>query len=370
MARKREEANFETLIEWLESSDWEQRFRATEGLGKIKDPRGIKPLIKALSDTDEYVREGAAWALGEIRAKEVLKPLLQAFDDKDKYVREGAVAAVGKLKDPDAVEPLVRVLREGDESMRRAAETALAGLGPLATEAATALLDDQDWDVRWRAVRILAETKDKRAVDPLIRAMKDENKYVREAAVLALAVSDGDPLAAITVSVAAPPRAGRIEPVSCSAASAVAGGLRYVHTASDQSDDRIVLAVSDGVNPPVLVAAEVAVRLRPDRLSIVSDPLLEAVRGATTAHAITTLPAGAVLALRPYGAPLPPPPAGVTLASGRLLLDWSRIPPDAAWIALAIEATTGDAAVPAGRRTAVQRMVVRVRAAAAAGTAN
>lgn len=192
-----------------------------------------------------------------------------------------------------------------------------------------------------------------------------------KSAALVLAIVDQGGLDKVTVSVAAPaPLAGRVEPASCRGDVAVAGGLRYLHTANDLSDDRIVLAVDDHVNPPVLVAAAVAVRLRPDRLSILSDPLLEVVRGAPIAHRLATLPAAATLQLVDYGDPLPKLPAGVTLAAGVLSIDWKDIPAGTAWIGLAVEATTGDTSIPPGSRSARQAMLIHVREPAPTGTAD
>ena len=188
---------------------------------------------------------------------------------------------------------------------------------------------------------------------------------------LDISLADNDGLAALTVSVIAPlPGGGSIEPASCSGTVAAAGGMRYIHGASDLSDDRITLAVSDGRSAPVIASTTVAIRVRPDRLSIISDPLLEAVRGQTTGLDLATVPAGASLALAAYGAPLPPRPAGVSLSGSRLVLDWAQIPAGTSWIALAVEASTTDTAIPAGRRTARQRMLVRVRDPLPAGSAN
>lgn len=189
---------------------------------------------------------------------------------------------------------------------------------------------------------------------------------------LVISLADSDGLAALTVSAVAPlPGGGRIEPASCSGTVAASGGMRYVHTASDLSDDRITLAVSDGRSAAVIASTTVAIRVRPDRLSIISDPLLEAVRGVTTGLDLAIVPSGASLSLADYGAPLPPrPAAGVTLSGSRLALDWALIPADTAWLAFAIEAVTTDTAIPSDRRSARQRMLVRVRNPLPAGSAN
>jgi HEAT repeat protein len=118
--------------------------------------------------------------------------LIAAIKDKDKYVRESAATSLGDLGDKRALRPLIQALRGGDESMRRTAEKALLSLGEAVIEELVGLLQDADWDVRWRAVHVLGATRNKAACDPLIARLRDENRYVREAAAIALGeIADG-----------------------------------------------------------------------------------------------------------------------------------------------------------------------------------
>ncbi|MGZ7119891.1 MAG: HEAT repeat domain-containing protein, partial [Methanobacterium sp.] len=48
-------------------------------------------------------------------------------------------------------------------------------------------LENGDWSRKEDAAELLAELADPRAVDPLIKALKDEDFHVREAAALSLA---------------------------------------------------------------------------------------------------------------------------------------------------------------------------------------
>ena len=52
------------LLQALRDPDWEKRFKAAEGLGKLKRARAVRPLIEALKDEEEYVRRGppGPWA--------------------------------------------------------------------------------------------------------------------------------------------------------------------------------------------------------------------------------------------------------------------------------------------------------------------
>ena len=155
----RKAPDFERWIEALLSPEWETRLNATEALGKMKDKRAVKPLLATLKDEDEYVREGAAWGLGQIRDQSVVPALIAAIKDKDKYVRESAVTSLGDLGDKRAVKPLIQALRDGDESMRRTTEKALLNLGEPVIDELVLLLQDSDWDIRWRAIHVLGPQK-------------------------------------------------------------------------------------------------------------------------------------------------------------------------------------------------------------------
>jgi len=50
----------------------------------------------------------------------------------------------------------------------------------------TALLKDEDWRIRWEAVNALDMIGDKRVIEPLKRALNDEERHVRSRAEEAL----------------------------------------------------------------------------------------------------------------------------------------------------------------------------------------
>ena len=51
-------------------------------------------------------------------------------------------------------------------------------------------LENGEWNDREDAAELLAEVGDPRAIDPLIKALNDEDYHVREAAALALGTFD------------------------------------------------------------------------------------------------------------------------------------------------------------------------------------
>ena len=214
----------EPLTAALMDKEADVRNAAAYALGELGDPRAIEPLIVALKDKNVYVHGSVARALGKIgdrRAIEPLEsagksaalgasaidPLIAALGDKssgvqdiaiqslreigapavkpliealkDLNVRSGAAKALGEIKDVRAIDPLIAVLGDEDNAVE-----ALGKIGAPAVEPLIAALRDEDWYVRENAAEALGETKDARAVKPLIEALKDLNIRSRAAEAL------------------------------------------------------------------------------------------------------------------------------------------------------------------------------------------
>ena len=86
---------------------------------------------------------------------------------------------LAKLKEK-AVEPLIQALKDEDKGVRREAASTLGRIGDAkAVEALILALKDRDRNVRREAEWALGEIGDKRALDALIQALKDEDRTVR-----------------------------------------------------------------------------------------------------------------------------------------------------------------------------------------------
>jgi HEAT repeat protein len=82
----------------LKDEDPSQRWKAIEGLARIKDERAVEPLIDELSDEDWRVRQKAAWALGVIGNPRAILPLRRAFREERESVKEIIVEALDRIK--------------------------------------------------------------------------------------------------------------------------------------------------------------------------------------------------------------------------------------------------------------------------------
>ncbi|MFA6056254.1 MAG: HEAT repeat domain-containing protein [Thermodesulfovibrionales bacterium] len=131
---------------------WQLRSEAADALGKIKDPRIVGPLIEALNDRNSRVREAAAKSLKEV-GEPAVEPLLASLKDENQDVSFKAIVLLGEIGDSRAVEPLVGVLKHFEL-----------------------------WAMRFEAARSLGMIKDPRAIGPLTEALYDKDEYVREGA--------------------------------------------------------------------------------------------------------------------------------------------------------------------------------------------
>ncbi len=103
-------------------------------------------------------------------------------------IRTAAAKDLGTIGDQRAVEPLVKALKQdSDWPVRSAAAEALGKIGDdSAVEPLVAALNDEKWAVRRAAALALGKIGGKKAVDPLINSLGDTDQDVRAAAAVAL----------------------------------------------------------------------------------------------------------------------------------------------------------------------------------------
>jgi HEAT repeat protein len=211
---------FEPLVVGL--ADGELRTAAVSALGVLGDPRAVGPLVTLLGDDDRWVRNAVAKALGKIGDPRGVEPLVAALGDRDKYVRGAAAEALNQMgwapKDDaqrglwlvsreewsaavtlgfPAIEPLVVAL--GDSEVRKAAAQALEEMGWKPRDVGQRALqlvielENAEHGRRDGLVRALVQIGP-RATEPLVAALKNDNREVRKAAAQALG-EIGDPRA-------------------------------------------------------------------------------------------------------------------------------------------------------------------------------
>lgn len=183
-----------SLITTLRDEDATVRQLALEALGHIKDERANQALVDALNDLDPLVREKAVEEVGRIDDADLSELLFAALGDPVKSVRRKAAEALVRYKDPrvrkrlvealDAaedkrdIELLVTALQDRDTEVRDRASRKLVAVGSEAVGLLIQLLKDRSLHASW-PLSILGQIGDRRAVEPIIATLSDQNESVR-----------------------------------------------------------------------------------------------------------------------------------------------------------------------------------------------
>lgn len=148
------------LIRDLESPDDVTRWTAEEELQRAGS-YAVEPLIEVLNDGESSSRGTVIEILGNIGDERAVTPLVSVLDENDRELREKAVRALGEITVSTGSEPGINALLRG--------------------------LEDEDEWVRRTAAEYLGQIKDERAVDPLISHLEsDEAELVRSQAAMSL----------------------------------------------------------------------------------------------------------------------------------------------------------------------------------------
>jgi HEAT repeat protein len=101
------------------------------------------------------------------------------LDSADPDIRQYAALLLGRAKDPRAIEPLIHALADLDKTVREQAMLALSTLGKTAIEPLSGAMNAPKWETRYRAAEALGKIADEKVIKPLIRGLKDERDHVR-----------------------------------------------------------------------------------------------------------------------------------------------------------------------------------------------
>ncbi|OTX97405.1 hypothetical protein BK729_16330 [Bacillus thuringiensis serovar wratislaviensis] len=151
----------EQLIGALDSPDEEVRKAAAQALGKAGEPRAVEPLIAILEDDRLYPRLEASKALGKIG--------LPAVDL--------LIKGLGKISFNNEIVPPEKAFWEKKFYVHDMAARTLVRVGKVAVPSLIEIIEGNDEVLCQHAADALARIKDKRAVDPLIKAL---NQYSSE----------------------------------------------------------------------------------------------------------------------------------------------------------------------------------------------
>jgi HEAT repeat protein len=188
-------------------------------LGEIGDPRAILTLVRYLRSTYFVVRTAAIKSLVRFGTK-AIPPLISGLSHNHSEIREllrdalrfndrpsqiRALRALGALEDHQAGETLKTGVEKGDPELVRAAERALFRIGTAAWRRCSALIclreighvsalphilkcfEDPSVNVRLEAIRALAKFPGQKALQPLMKLIREErDPYLRAEAIVVI----------------------------------------------------------------------------------------------------------------------------------------------------------------------------------------
>ena len=186
------------------SYDFDSETGNTEGQPEIESSIGYVGPVEPLRAKPGFIESLVGDVVGDVFGEdadfssdadaqevdsEIVPKLMNTLGDPNAEVRLAVVGAIGDLDDPRAVQALIRILRDDPvDEVRSAAAWALGEIeDPAAVPALMeALRNDACEETRKNAAWALGQIEDARAVEALGAALGDENMDVRHTALWAL----------------------------------------------------------------------------------------------------------------------------------------------------------------------------------------
>ncbi|MBL8860932.1 MAG: HEAT repeat domain-containing protein [Planctomycetes bacterium] len=164
------------LVPVLRDPETEVVRAAVRVLAKLPSPGTIEALFAAYkSEKNEGGRVGILRAIGEGKYEGALAVATTALSDKSWEVRRRALQIVASVPDPAASAAVVPLLDDAEPAVRGQALETLAALGSdLVVPKACALLSDSVWQVRASAIAALTRIRHQDAVAPLVARLQVE----------------------------------------------------------------------------------------------------------------------------------------------------------------------------------------------------
>ena len=166
-----------SLEQWAYSDNWKDRYRVSDAIGMIADPRSIDVLLRLLKDPNPKVRENAAISVGHFDDPEVIKQLLIMLDDNTPAVRAAAIYMLGEKRTKSATKSIVDVLKSENTELIFVALEALGKIrDPIAIPPIIKLLETHQDGIQTTAENTLDLFEIQDLYEPLSRAIANDTK--------------------------------------------------------------------------------------------------------------------------------------------------------------------------------------------------
>ncbi|NVM01262.1 MAG: HEAT repeat domain-containing protein [Candidatus Helarchaeota archaeon] len=149
----------------------------------------FESLIKVLKEGNSNTRRCVAEALMFIRDVRALEPLAQALNDENSDVRHKAIGAFSHYSDEKVIDVYIKynVFEHKDNRVRRSAMRDIGWREDYRlVEPLLQALKEDNWGIIDAAVHSLSKLKEKRAVEPLIQLLKHKDSMIKRKAVVGL----------------------------------------------------------------------------------------------------------------------------------------------------------------------------------------
>ncbi len=155
-----------------------------EVISAQKSRFAVRDLLSAAYSLESSERTGVFKIIGEIADENSIDDLLPRLEGRDPVVRVHIINLLANFNRTDVQVALQRQLKDSSKFVRSAALSALARMdGPLDLPLVCSMLRDPDIEVQNKAVDLLVRANHPETVKYLVDVLKDENEFARRAAV-------------------------------------------------------------------------------------------------------------------------------------------------------------------------------------------
>lgn len=175
----------ELANEFVKTPERKDKYELAELLVE-KGNESSEYFIEYLSHPEYVIREFSADALGRLTPAKAIDPLIKALSDDHWRVVNSALNSLGNYKSDKAAKVLIEKLDSGNPKIISLAAGALVRMGTTAAvEAVIPLAENKMISPNVELIEALSLHQSKRAESLLIQYISDEDKNIRQAAVIA-----------------------------------------------------------------------------------------------------------------------------------------------------------------------------------------
>ncbi len=181
------EASSSILIEALTDNFITARKAAVNALGKIKFLSALNPLLEMLSNPSLEIKDEVITSIVNIGKLGDVSGIINYFDNGNIHVKRSIPIILGRIQSNESTSYLKELLHKNDPEVRCNVIQALEKVIQVKdARLIINLLDDIDVNVIKASIKALGVIKSKRAIEPLLRLLKNKNEEVRKLSIQSL----------------------------------------------------------------------------------------------------------------------------------------------------------------------------------------